>query len=219
MLSSYFDGGTHRARLQGQRRRADAVLPEVQQPAVAAQVQARLRPMRILHELRRLLLDMTELEELLERFRRGPELMAAVLTGAAGSELDYQPEPGKWNIKQITAHVADTEIVAAVRFRRIIAEENPTLEAFDQNAWADRLDYTKRKSSHSLEMFRRVRLNNYELLRGLPAEAFGRTGNHTERGVVTLLDLVKIFAGHPESHALQIRRVRDAFKAQRSAGA
>ena len=56
-------------------------------------------------------------------------------------------------------------------------------------------------------------------LRGVPAEAFHRTGNHTERGIVSLLDLVKLLAAHPEDHARQIRRVRDAFKAARSAQA
>jgi hypothetical protein len=100
----------------------------------------------------------------------------------------------------------------------MIAEDNPTVEAYDQNAWAERLDYSKRKPSQSLETFRRIRQDNYELLRGLSPEAFQRTGNHTKRGVVSLLDQVKIFANHPESHAQQIRRVRDAFKAKRTQG-
>jgi hypothetical protein len=160
---------------------------------------------------------MSEIEELLERFRRGPELIAAVLTGAAGSEFDFQIAPGKWSIRQIAAHVSDSEIAAAFRFRRIIAEDNPTLEAFDGDAWAGRLDYANRKPSQSLETFRRIRHENYELLRGLDASAFARTGNHTERGAVTLLDLLKMLAEHPENHARQIRSVRDAFKAKRNA--
>ena len=162
---------------------------------------------------------MSELEELLERYRRGPELIAAVLTGAAGSEVDFQPAPGKWSIRQIVAHVSDSEIVGTFRFRRIIAEDNPALEAFDQDAWTARLDYSRRKPSQSLETFRRIRQENYELLRGIPPEAFERTGNHTERGSITLLDLLKVLAAHPESHAQQIARVRDEFKARKSAQA
>jgi hypothetical protein len=160
-----------------------------------------------------------ELEELLERFRRGPELIAAVLTGAAGSEFDFQIAPEKWSIRQIVAHVSDSEIVGALRFRRIVAEDNPTLEAYDQDAWSARLDYSRRKPSQCLETFRRIRQENYELLRGVPPDAFERTGNHTERGLVTLFDLLKIYAEHPEGHAQQIRRVRDEFKARRIAHA
>jgi hypothetical protein len=160
---------------------------------------------------------MSEIEDLLERVRRGPELLAAVLTGAAGSEFDFQVEPGQWSIRQIVAHVSDAEMAAAFRFRRIIAEDNPTLEAYDQDAWASRLDYASRKPSQSLETFRRVRQENYELLRGLDPAAFSRAGNHTELGVVTLLDLLKLLAAHAETHAQQIRSVRDTFKAKRNA--
>jgi hypothetical protein len=159
------------------------------------------------------------LDDLLERFRRGPELMAAVLTGAAGSEVDFQPEPGQWSVRQIAAHVADSEVAGHFRIRRVVAEDNPVLEGYNQEAWAANLDYTRRKPSQSLETFRRIRAENYELLRGLSQEAFGRTGRHSERGSMSLLDLVRIYAEHAENHARQIRRVRDAYKAQRSAGA
>jgi hypothetical protein len=159
---------------------------------------------------------MNEIEELLERLRRGAELVAAVLTGAAGSEVDFRPTPREWSIRQIVAHLSDSEVAATFRLRRLIAENNPTLEAYDQDAWAERLDYSRRKPSQSLETFRRLRQENYELLRGLQAEDFGRTGNHTERGIISLLELVKLVAAHPETHALQIRRVRDAFKAQKT---
>src|SRR5688500_17193707 len=107
---------------------------------------------------------LSELPDLLERFRRGPEILAMALTGAAGSEYDYVPGPGKWSVRQIVAHVADAEIVGADRFRRILAEDNPILQAFDQDAWAVNLDYARRKPSQSLETFRRIRADNHELL-------------------------------------------------------
>lgn len=162
---------------------------------------------------------MSEIAELLERFRRGPEVLAATLTGAAGSEVDFQPAPGKWSVRQIIAHVADSEMVVAVRMRQILAEDNPTLQAFDQDLWAQRLDYAKRKPSQSLESFRRVRLESHELLRDLPEALFQRTGNHTERGAITLLECVTYMARHAELHAEQVRRVREAFKLQKNATA
>jgi hypothetical protein len=158
---------------------------------------------------------MEELAELLERFRRGPELVASSLTGAAGSEVDFRPTPEQWSVRQIVAHIADSEIVAVFRFRRIVAEENPPIEAYDQDAWAEKLDYGKRKYSNSLETFRRIRAENYELLKDLPPEVFERTGQHSKRGPMTLLELLRIYAVHPEKHSAQIRRVREAFKASK----
>src|SRR2546425_3041714 len=126
------------------------------------------------------------LPELLERFRRGPELLAVVLTGVFGEEEDFAIAPGKWSIRQIVAHLADGELVGAHRMRQVIAEDNPTLIAFDQDAWARNLDYSRRKPKQSLETFRRIRAENYELLKELPESAFERTGNHSEDGPMTL---------------------------------
>ncbi len=155
------------------------------------------------------------LTELLERFRRGPELIAAVTTGAAGAELDFTPEPGRWSIRQIVAHLADSEIVAADRLRRIIAEDNPLLVAFDQDAWARSLGYERRRIADSLELFRRLRAENHHLLVGLPEAAFLRWGTHSERGRITLRELVASAVEHVEKHARRIQTLRDAWKEQR----
>lgn len=159
---------------------------------------------------------MTEsLGELLERFRRGAELIAVTMTGAAGPELDFSPQPGKWCIRQIVCHLADSEIVGAERFRRIIAEDTPTILAFDQDAWAEKLDYKRRRISQAIETFRRIRGENYELLRALPEEVFKRTGVHSERGPLSLAEMVRLYAEHAEKHAVQIRDLRAAYKESR----
>jgi hypothetical protein len=160
---------------------------------------------------------MSEISELLERFRRGAELVAVSITGAAGSEVDFVPEPGKWSIRQIVAHLSDSEIVGTMRLRQVIAQDEPKLEAFDQEAWVKNLDYSRRKPSQSLETFRRIRAENYELLKELPEDAFSRTGSHSERGRMTLLQLVQGYAEHAENHVTQLRARRGEFKAAKAA--
>jgi uncharacterized damage-inducible protein DinB len=155
---------------------------------------------------------MSDIPALLERFRRGAELLAVVLTGVFGEEEDFVPAPGKWSIRQIVAHLADAELVGAHRFRQVIAEDNPTLVAMDQDAWARNLDYARRKPKQSLETFRRIRAENYDLLKGLPETAFERSGNHTEDGPMTLLHLLEGFAVHAETHARQLQEIREEFK-------
>lgn len=155
---------------------------------------------------------MSDIPELLERFRRGPELLAVVLTGVFGEEEDFSPAPGKWSIRQLAAHLADSELVCAQRMRQIIAEDHPTLTAFDQEAWARNLDYARRKPKQSLESFRRVRAENYELLKELPEAAFERTGNHSERGSITLRDQLEVLAQHTENHARQMQAIREEYK-------
>jgi hypothetical protein len=112
----------------------------------------------------------------------------------------------------IVCHLADVEVVSAMRLRQVIAEENPHLQGFNGEAWADHLDYGKRKISQALETFRRMRGENYELLKDLPESAFSRTGMHTELGQVTVRDLLKLNAEHAESHVRQVQATRAAYK-------
>jgi DinB superfamily len=160
---------------------------------------------------------MSELLDLLERYRRGAELLAMATTGAAGPELDFKPptEPGKhdaWSVRQIVCHLADTEAVCSMRFRQVIAEDNPSLPGFDGEAWARSLDYDKRKISQVLEIFRVLRASNHELLKTLPPETYERTGTHSERGKMSLLDLVNTYAEHVENHVRQLQRTRAAYR-------
>ena len=158
---------------------------------------------------------MNETEELLERFRRAPEVLAMMLTGVFGEEVDYVPAPGKWSARQIIRHLADAEAVMSFRFRSVVAEENPRLQAWDQNAWAANLDYSTRKPTQSLDQFRRTRTESYELLKELAPDKFDRKGTHAERGELTLLQLVKLTADHAESHARQLGELREAYKQQK----
>lgn len=155
---------------------------------------------------------MNDLAAILERFRRGPEVLAVALTGVFGEEIDFTTAPEKWSIRQIVAHVADSELVGAQRFRQVIAEDNPALGAFDQDAWVKNLDYARRLPKQSLETFRRVRAENYELLKPLPENAFERTGVHSERGRLSLRELLEGYAGHAESHARQLQTIRDEYR-------
>ena len=156
--------------------------------------------------------SMSDIPSLLERYRRGPELLAVVLTGVFGDEEDFATAPGKWSIRQIMAHLADAELVAAHRFRQVIAEDTPTLVAYSQDAWTANLDYARRKPKQSLETFRRLRAENHELLKALPEAAFERAGNHTERGRETLRVLLEGYAEHAESHARQLQETREEYK-------
>jgi hypothetical protein len=106
-----------------------------------------------------------------------------------------------------------------MRFRQVLAESDPQLPAYDENAWARSLDYAKRKPSQSLETFRRIRAENYELLKDMDPSAFDRKGVHSQRGAMTLLQLLHMYTEHAESHAKQVREVRAAFKEMKKASA
>jgi len=122
-------------------------------------------------------------------------------------QLKWKPEPGKWSIAEILAHLADAEIVGSWRMRSIIGTDGITIQPFDQDVWASVFRYAQRDAKHSLEVFRVLRENNLMMLKALPREAWDRHGMHLERGKETIAHVVRMFAGHDTNHVLQIEGI------------
>ena len=162
---------------------------------------------------------MSDSTDLVDRFRRGPSVLAAALEGVSEAESDFSPAPGKWTIREIAQHLADTEIVAGMRLRQMLAEDKPALVMFSQDAWAKELGYAKCDPRESLAQFRALREINASLIAALPARALDREGVHAERGTLTVRDWVERFSAHVDNHARQIRNIRDAWSARSSAHA
>lgn len=154
---------------------------------------------------------MNDLNDLLERFRHSPSLLERALDGVTEEESKFSPAPGKWTIRQIVRHVADTEIVAGMHLRLILAEDRPALGMFDQDKWAANLNYHASDPSDALLDFGVLRELNAEMLAALPPEAFDREGIHPELGVTTARQWVDRFTRHVDRHADQIRAVREAW--------
>lgn len=128
-------------------------------------------------------------------------------SGLTPKQLQWKPEAGKWSIAEITAHLADAEIVGSWRMRQIIGASGTAVQPFDQDVWASIFQYAKRDTKQSIETFRVLRENNLAMLKTLPKEAWDSYGMHMERGKETLAHIVRMFAGHDVNHAVQIEGI------------
>ena len=113
--------------------------------------------------------------------------------------------PGKWSIRFLLHHLADSETVFNDRIRRVLSEPRQVLWVYDQDAWAKGLDYAQ----VPLELSRRV----YESVRsaiiyfaGVHYETNGHLEFvHSTTGVRTLKDELNKVASHNAHHLKQIR--------------
>jgi hypothetical protein len=135
-----------------------------------------------------------------------------LVRGLTPKQLKWKPEPGKWSVSEIVAHLADVEIVASWRMRSIIGANGITIQPFDQDVWASVFQYAERDSKHSLEVFQVLRENNLMMLKALPREAWDNHGMHLERGKETIAHLARMFAGHDTNHLLQIEQIVSQLK-------
>lgn len=140
-----------------------------------------------------------------------PRLKRAI-SGLTPKQLRWKPEPGKWSIAEITAHLADAEIVGSWRMRQVVGASGSTLQPFDQDVWASAFQYAKRDAKQSIEIFHVLRESNLAMLKALPKDAWDTYGMHMERGKETLAHIVRMFAGHDTNHALQIEHIAAQLK-------
>lgn len=113
-------------------------------------------------------------KEPLEVQRETPKTLLTLINPLTKEELRQRPQPGKWSITEILAHFADSEIVLSSRMRLVICQNGVALQATDQDAWSQTLDYAGQDPRVSLETFRLLRENNCACCR-LCLRIFGKT--------------------------------------------
>jgi hypothetical protein len=143
-----------------------------------------------------------------------PRLKKAI-HGLTPKQLRWKPEPGKWSIAEIVAHLADVEIVASWRMRSVLGSNGTAIQPFDQDAWASVFQYGKRDPKQSLEVFLVLRENNLAMLKAIPPESWDNYGEHAERGKETIAHLSRMFAGHDTNHVLQVEGIASQLKSAR----
>jgi hypothetical protein len=120
-------------------------------------------------------------------------------------QLALRVPMGKWNAREIVAHLADCELVFGFRLRQTLADDHPTLQPFDQDRWAAR--YGNCDMASALRMFGAARNWNLLLLADVGEAERSRPVTHPERGTMTLWTIVETMAGHDLNHLQQVERL------------
>ena len=115
------------------------------------------------------------------------------------------PAPGKWSPAEIICHLADCEIAFAFRLRQTLAEDNHTIQPFDQEKWGT--SYSGIAAKDALVAFAALRQWNLQLIAKTPPSAKAKPVTHPERGEMTFQTIVETMAGHDLNHLAQLKRI------------
>ena len=121
------------------------------------------------------------------------------------SQLNATYAPGKWTVRQLLHHLADSETVLLERIKRVLSEGRRVLWAFDQEAWALTLDYDRLPLAISRDQYRAARASARHLAERFYESHGALEWVHSETGVRTLRDEMDKVAWHNEHHLGQIR--------------
>jgi uncharacterized damage-inducible protein DinB len=151
------------------------------------------------------------LTQLLADYIDGPRQLRAAVQGLNREQLLARPIAGQWSTLEVVCHLADFEPIFAERMKRILAEEQPLLRGADENCFAAALVYHERNLEEELAIVENTRAQMARILRTLPLEALQRVGIHSERGPLTLEQILSGAIRHIPHHVQFIRGKRQAL--------
>jgi DinB superfamily len=152
-----------------------------------------------------------ERSDLIAQYVAGYDEVMKALDGFPNESLGAHPIPGKWSAKEIVHHLGDSETTAALRLRKLLVEDKPTIEGYDQDQFAIKLRYNERDMAPALEAMRAARETTRQLLSVMTEEEWKREGVHTESGPYSVEKWLRIYADHAHNHAAQIERLKQAL--------
>jgi DinB superfamily len=149
----------------------------------------------------------TELQPAVSLMEKTPFLLETLLGNLPAELLKWKPGPDRWSISEVLAHLADIEKVYSERIRRILSEDSPALQKYEQPGPSDPAAYSRGDAADHLKNFVAARHALITMLRGVPAAAGARTAKHSELGEITFLQLLNEWASHDLGHLRQIAEI------------
>lgn len=162
----------------------------------------------------------------LERMGRTVEEIAAAIDGASDAALSRRPAPASWSAKEVTCHLRDIEELFLLRFRTMLALDEPTFLVLgemppdraawgivegdalplDPDRWAEERQYLRNDTGQAVAALCRRRQETLALLGRLTPEQWQRGSIHVTLGRMTFADWVALIAAHDDKHLAQLRR-------------
>jgi hypothetical protein len=151
-------------------------------------------------------MDAEERVRLITRYRDGHRVVMDSLKGITEEELD-RAASGEWTPRQTAHHLADSEMMSAIRIRRLLTEDEPVIHGYDEATFARKLT-SDRPIEPSLEAMRWARETSAQLMERMTEADWHKVGIHSESGPYSTEDWLRIYAAHAHDHAEQIKRAR-----------
>lgn len=151
--------------------------------------------------------------EQIAHYETAPARVAEAIAGLSDKQFHYVANAGDWSIHEVVVHLADAEMVGSWRLRKILAEENVTLQNYDEEGWAKALAYQTQRREQALALFTLLRTSNAELLRSLQPAQWERTAIHEARGLLSVHDVFQLLDQHINDHLEQIANSKRALPA------
>ena len=122
------------------------------------------------------------------------------LSFISSDKADYAYGPDKWTVKQLLQHTIDTERIFAYRALCIARGEQQSLPGFDENAYAELADVSRKHIKDLKEELVTLRLSTMQMFQGFTNEMLLRSGISNNKPI-SVLAIGYATIGHWRHHA------------------
>ncbi len=147
--------------------------------------------------------------QFIREIEAAPANLRGAVAGLTDAQLDTPYRDGGWTVRQVVHHVPDSHLNAYVRVKLALTEDEPTIKPYNEQRWSELGDALRAPVEMSLALLETVHRRWVECLRGMPADAFARTFRHPERGVMSIDQLLALYAWHGTHHVAHITGLRE----------
>jgi hypothetical protein len=147
--------------------------------------------------------------EIVSALRAVPDEVEATVRGLSDGQVRRRDAEGGWSPIEVICHIRDSVIEEGLRAKRMLEEDNPTLEPYDQEERARERRYEDEDPRKALISLRAYVSGYAYQLEGLSDAEWARPGYHPEDGPVTVRRRAEMEVEHGRAHLEQLRQVRE----------
>lgn len=154
--------------------------------------------------------DAAQIAEGLDVLRALPSWMDALIENLDAAQLQEPYRPGGWTIQQVVHHVADSHTNAYIRLKLALTEDNPTINPYNQDAWAHLPDVEAVPVNISVTMLHTIHRRMVAVMEKMTPEQWQRTYYHPEyKRTFPLWDMAATYVWHSRHHTEHIKQLRN----------
>ena len=146
--------------------------------------------------------------KLIQHIADTPANLRAAISGLSEQQLDTPYRPGGWTVRQVVHHLPDSHLNSYIRFKLAVTEEKPTIKTYEEKLWAELDDGRTAPVEISLQLLEALHRRWVMFLQSLKPGDFARQFTHPENGLMTIDDLLRLYAWHGRHHVAHITSLR-----------
>lgn len=145
---------------------------------------------------------------LIDQIAALPGDLRRAVAGLDDDKLDTPYREGGWTVRQVVHHLPDSHLNAYTRFKLALTEEEPTIRTYEEARWAELPEARSAPIGISLALIDALHERWVLMLRLLAPGQFSRKFRHPEMGVMSLDQLLSMYAWHGRHHVAHVTSLR-----------